>query len=62
LLPAALFGALIVVSTFADDRSLVLEARVAGLAAAGVAVWRRANFVVVVLVAALATAAVRAVS
>lgn len=62
LLPAALFGALIVVSTFAGDRALVLDARVAGLAAAAVAVWRRASFVVVVVAAAGATAAVRAVS
>ena len=62
LLPAALFGALIVVSTFGDDRSLVLDARLAGLAAAGLAVWRRANFVLVVVVAAAATAAVRAVA
>jgi len=62
LLPAALFGALIVVSTVGGDRALVLDARVAGLAAAGVAVWRRAGFVVVVIAAAGATAAVRAVS
>ncbi|MBA2325624.1 MAG: AzlD domain-containing protein [Actinobacteria bacterium] len=62
LLPAALFGALIVVSTVGGDRALVLDARVAGLAAAGVAVWRRAGFVVVVMAAAGATAAVRAVS
>jgi branched-subunit amino acid transport protein len=62
LLPAALFGALIVVSTFAVEDSLVFDARAAGLAAAGVALWRRASFVVVVVVAAAATAAVRAVS
>lgn len=62
LLPAALFGALIVVSTFGGDRALVIDARVAGVAAAGVAVWRRGGFVVVVLVAAATTALVRAVS
>ena len=62
LLPAALFGALIMVSTFGDGQSLVLDARAAGLAAAAVAVWRRANFIVVVLAAAVATAAVRAIS
>jgi branched-subunit amino acid transport protein len=59
LLPAALFGALVVVSTFGDGRSLVLDPRVAGLAAAVVAVWRRAGFLVVVLVAAATTALVR---
>ena len=62
LLPAALFGALIVVSTFAADRSLVIDARAAGLAAAAVAVWRRCGIVVVVLVAAGTTAAVRALA
>ena len=62
LLPAALFGALIMVSTFGDGQSLVLDARAAGLAAAAVAVWRRANFIVVVLAAAVATAAVRSIS
>ena len=62
LLPAALFGALIVVSTFADERALVIDARAAGLAAAAVAVWRRAGVVVVVVAAAATTAAVRAIS
>ncbi|MGH9048837.1 MAG: AzlD domain-containing protein [Acidimicrobiia bacterium] len=61
LLPAALFGALIAVSTFAGDRELVIDARVAGVAAAAIALWRRAGFVVVVLVAAATTALVRAV-
>jgi branched-subunit amino acid transport protein len=62
LLPAALFGALIVVSTFAGERELVADARAAGLVAAALAVWRRANFVVVVVAAAGAAAAVRAVT
>jgi branched-subunit amino acid transport protein len=62
LLPAALFGALIVVSTFGADEALVLDARVAGLAAAAIAVWRRAGFLVVVIAAAAATALVRAIS
>ena len=62
LLPAALFGALILVSTFGEGQSLVIDARAAGLAAAAVAVWRRAGFVVVVLAAAVATGAVRAIS
>jgi branched-subunit amino acid transport protein len=60
LLPAALFGALIIVSTIGGDRALVIDARVAGVAAAAFALWRRAGFVVVVLVAAATTALVRA--
>ncbi len=62
LLPAALIAALIVVSTFANERELVVDARAAGLAAAGVAVWRRASFLVVVIAAAGAAAAVRAIT
>ena len=61
LLPAALFGALIVVSTIGGDRALVIDARVAGVAAAAIALWRGAGFIVVVLVAAATTALVRAV-
>jgi hypothetical protein len=60
LLPAALFSALIVVMTVADDDALVLDARVVGVAAGAVAAWRRAPFVVVVLVAMAATALTRA--
>lgn len=62
LLPAALLPALVVVNTFAGDRRLVLDARAAGLAVAVALTWRRAPFVVVVGLAAAATAVVRAVS
>jgi branched-subunit amino acid transport protein AzlD len=59
LLPAALLAALVVVSTVSDDGALVADARMVGLGAAGIALWRRAPFVVVVLVAAAATALTR---
>jgi branched-subunit amino acid transport protein len=62
LLPAAMFGGLIVVSTFGGDRALVLDARAAGLAVAALALWRRAGPVVVVGAAVVATALVRTVS
>ena len=62
LLPAALFGALILTSTLGGDRALTIDARVVGVAAAAVAVWRRAGFIVVVLVAAATTALVRLIS
>jgi hypothetical protein len=62
LLPAALLAALVVVNTFAGDRRLVLDARAVGLAVAVVATWRRAPFVVTVVAAAVATAAVRALA
>ena len=62
LLPVALLAALVGIQTFASGTSLVLDARVAGLAAALVAVRLRAPFLVVVACAAAATALVRAVS
>ncbi len=59
LLPAALLAALTVVSTVGDDRAVVLDARVVGLLVAGVALWRRAPFWLVVILASAATALVR---
>lgn len=59
LLPAALLAALVVVSTIAEDAAITIDARLVGLGAAAVALWRRAPFVVVVLVAAAATALAR---
>jgi branched-subunit amino acid transport protein len=60
LLPAALLAALVVVSTISEDATLEIDARLVGLSAAAVALWRRAPFVIVVLVAAAATALARA--
>ena len=57
----ALVTALIVTGTFADGRTLVIDARAGGLAAAIVAVTLRAPMIVVLLVAAGATALLRAV-
>jgi branched-subunit amino acid transport protein len=62
LIPAALFSALIVQQTVVANGDLVLDARLAGVAAGAIAVWRRAPFVAVVLVAMATTAAVRAIS
>ena len=59
LLPIVLLAALVAVQTFSNGSALVLDARAAGLAVAGVAVWRRAPFLVVVGLAALTTALVR---
>lgn len=61
LLPVALLAALVAVQTFASGQTLVVDARLAGVAAAVVALLLRAPFVVVVLVAAIAAAALRAV-
>jgi branched-subunit amino acid transport protein len=59
LLPAALLSALAIVSTVGEGSSVVVDARLVGLIAAGVALWRRAPFVVVIVVAAAATALAR---
>ena len=61
LIPAALLSALIVNDTFADGRSLVLDARVAGVGVAVLLAWRRAPLVVIIVAGAAVTAAVRAV-
>ena len=50
LIPAALFAGLIAVQTVGGDETLVLDARVWGVAAGSVAVWRKAPFVVVVVI------------
>jgi uncharacterized membrane protein len=59
-LPIALLMALVAVQTFAVGQHLVLDARVAGLSAAVVALLLRAPFLVVVLVAAATAALFRA--
>jgi hypothetical protein len=55
-----MLAAIVVVQTFDGGRHLQLDARVAGLVVAGVLVWRRAPFLVVIVAAAAVTAAVRA--
>ena len=59
LLAPALLSALVATSMLASGQSLVLDARVLGLAAAGIALLLRAPTLVVVLVAAAAAAAAR---
>jgi branched-subunit amino acid transport protein len=62
LLPVSLLAALVAVQTVTTDGRLVLDARAAGLVAAGVALWLRAPFLVVVIVGAGVTALLRAVT
>jgi branched-subunit amino acid transport protein len=58
----AILGALVVTETFAQGRHLVVDARIAGVAAGAVAVLLKAPLWAVVVAGALATAAVRLVS
>jgi hypothetical protein len=62
LLPAALLAALIVVGTFGADHALVLDARAAGVGVAALAAWKRAPFPVVIVLAAVVTAGLRALA
>ncbi|WP_327046725.1 AzlD domain-containing protein [Microbispora sp. NBC_01189] len=62
LVPVAALAALIALQTFADGRTLVVDARAAGLAAAAVALLLRAPFLVTVAAAVVVTAAVRALT
>ena len=59
LAPAALLAALVATSAFAAGDRLVLDARLAGLVTAAVALRLRAPFVLMVVLAAAATALVR---
>ena len=60
LLAPALLAALVAINTFGGERALVLDERVLGVAAAGVAVGFKAPPLVVVVVAATVTALARA--
>jgi branched-subunit amino acid transport protein len=62
VLAPAILAALVVTETFASDRSLVFDARLAGGGAGIIAVVLRAPIWLVVIVGALATALVRLVS
>jgi branched-subunit amino acid transport protein len=61
LLAPALLGALVAWQTFGIGEALAIDERVIGVAAAGVAIWRKAPLLVVVIVATLTTALARAI-
>ena len=61
LLAPALLAALVAINTFGSGRALVLDERALGVAAAGVAVWRKAPVLLVVVIAAAVTAVARAI-
>ncbi len=60
LLAPGLLAALVVTQTFAEGRALTLDARILGVVAAAGAPYLRAPILVVIGVAALVTAAARA--
>lgn len=60
LIPAALLAALVVKDAATTGQQLVLDERMLGLGVAAVAAWRRLPLILVVVLAAGATAALRA--
>jgi len=58
-MPAGLLASLVGVNTLGSGVSLVVDARVAALAAGGLALWLRAPYLVVVLAGGLAAALTR---
>jgi len=59
LIPAAVVTALVMKDTFTNGQYLVLDARALGIAVAGVAAWRKAPLIVVIVLGAAVTALVR---
>jgi len=62
LIGPVMLTALVVTQTVGGDQQIVLDARLPGVAAAAVAVWRGAPVVVAMLVAAFVTGLLRLVS
>ena len=60
LLAPALLAALVVTQTVGDGSAVKLDARLVGVAAAALAVWRGASLLPVMVVAAVAAALARA--
>jgi branched-subunit amino acid transport protein len=59
VLAPAMLAALVVTQTVGGDREIVIDARLAGVVAGGIAVWLRAPLLVVMLVAAITAAVIR---
>lgn len=59
LIPAALLAALVVKDTVTIGQQVVLDERIAGVAVAAVATWRKVPFLVVIVVAMATTALIR---
>ena len=60
LIPVAMLASLVVVQTVGVGQSVVIDARVAGVAVAAVALLLRAPFLLVVVLAGVTAAALRA--
>jgi branched-subunit amino acid transport protein len=59
LIAPVMLTALVVLQTFGGDEEIVVDARVPGVAAAAVAIWRGASIVLAMVIAASVTALIR---
>ena len=59
VLAPAMLAALVVTQTVGGDREIVIDERLAGVVVGGVAVWLRAPFVAVMIVAGATAALIR---
>jgi hypothetical protein len=59
VIAAAMLAALVVTQTVGGDSEIVIDERLAGVAAGGVAIWLRAPLIVVMVVAAVTAAVIR---
>ncbi len=62
LLAPVMLTALVVTQTLGGDGEITVDARVPGVAAAGVAIWRGMSMVPAMVIAALVTAVLRALA
>ena len=62
LLAPALLAALVAINTFGSGQRLTVDARLAGVAAAALALWLRAPVLIVVVLAAVVTGVARALT
>lgn len=62
LIPAALIAAIVVKDTFSVGQHLQLDARAAGVGAAVIAAWRKAPLILVIVIGAVVTATLRALT
>lgn len=59
LLPPALLAALVAIQTVGDGTALVVDARLPALVVAGLAMWRGASLIVVIVLATVTAAGLR---
>ena len=59
LLPVALLAAIVAVQAFTTGQAINLDARVPGMVVSFALIWKRTNFLIIVVSAMLTTAAVR---